>query len=170
MINNAHDLARELRCFRYILGRDDQFDLCLLVSILVLEELPTRHKDAYYSIVEHFAHKLQNTVPHHVIALAQGVRDGKYKELSQATTLNWIDHLYVLLPDENDVVLLGDSKFKKCDFFITVDWKTILRFRKELSEIGIEVRSPCQWLHDILPPSYLRDLHHLEDSKYFFDQ
>ena len=50
-----------------------------------------------------------------------------------------------IIPDIGDKMLICDSIAYKCDLFCTKDWKTILRYRKHLSSLPIEIVSPKQW-------------------------
>lgn len=50
------------------------------------------------------------------------------------------------LPDKTDRLLLGECKRAKCQAFITMDYKTILRFRDRIrNEAHVTTLSPSEW-------------------------
>lgn len=49
------------------------------------------------------------------------------------------------LPDKIDRLLLGECKRAKCQAFVTMDYKTILRFRDRIEKENIKVLSPSEW-------------------------
>jgi len=53
------------------------------------------------------------------------------------------------LKDRIDRLLLGEYRKRNFDAFITMDYKTILKYRSELIKEGINVHSPSMWLKSL---------------------
>ncbi len=56
-----------------------------------------------------------------------------------------------IFPDVSDRVLICDAVVYNCDCFCTVDWKTILRHRKNLVDLPLEIVTPLEWWEKIKP-------------------
>ena len=50
-----------------------------------------------------------------------------------------------VLPDMEDRVLITDAIVYRCDCFCTRDWQTILKYRKHLTSLPIEIITPTEW-------------------------
>jgi hypothetical protein len=56
------------------------------------------------------------------------------------------------LPNKIDRLLLGECRRAKCQAFITMDYRTILRFRNRIkNEARVNVYSPSEWWSLLLP-------------------
>ena len=53
--------------------------------------------------------------------------------------------LFDFLPDKMDRLLIGEYKRTKCQAFITMDYKTILKLRSRLRKEHVNVLSPSEW-------------------------
>jgi hypothetical protein len=55
------------------------------------------------------------------------------------------------LPDMEDRVLICDALAYNCDCFCTRDFRTILKHRKELDPLSIQILTPTEWWGSIKP-------------------
>lgn len=64
-----------------------------------------------------------------------------------------VDSQYLAtLPDRNDRILVAHAVAYGCDAFCTRDYKTILRYREQLSKVvGLRFLSPSEWWQDVEP-------------------
>ena len=56
-----------------------------------------------------------------------------------------------MLPQESDRQLIIDALESECDIFLTMDYKTIWRFREEVAPLGLTVMRPVELLEYIGP-------------------
>ncbi len=67
--------------------------------------------------------------------------------ISQTQTI-----LYDYLPGRMDRLLIGECKRNKCEAFITMDYRTILKFREQILHYDrIKVLSPTEWWNILAP-------------------
>ena len=63
-----------------------------------------------------------------------------------------LDHLLNFVPQEGDRKLLMDAKEFDCDFFLTVDYKTIIRYKTQIHKLlGLNVMSPTDMINYLKP-------------------
>jgi hypothetical protein len=102
----------------------------VVISSLTLEELTDSERtDLMRWGFELFEHSLQNAKD--LTALREGSFD-------QAILSDY-------LPDVNDRLLLGESKRAQCQVFLSMDYRTILRFAVRLRAEGLNVMSPSEY-------------------------
>lgn len=63
----------------------------------------------------------------------------------------WLSDLLESLPQESDRQLIIDALEYGCDVFLTMDYKTIWRYRDEVNRFGLRVMRPVELLEHIDP-------------------
>lgn len=63
----------------------------------------------------------------------------------------WLSDLLDVLPQESDRQLIIDAIEYGCDVFLTMDYKTIWRFRDTIDRFGLRVMRPVELLEHIRP-------------------
>ena len=63
----------------------------------------------------------------------------------------WLSELLEFLPQESDRQLVIDALERGCDVFLTMDYKTIWRYRDDLNRFGLQVMRPVELLEHIKP-------------------
>ncbi len=63
--------------------------------------------------------------------------------LSESTRLDF-------LPDYDDRLLIAEAMVLGCDIFLTLDRKTILRFRRKVIPLGLEPMTPAEFVRTYL--------------------
>ena len=76
-----------------------------------------------------------------------------YSELSHFTAIQRIRLAEILdgLPQESDRQLVIDAREYGCDFFLTMDYKTIWQYRQCVAPLGVNVVRPVELLDRIRP-------------------
>lgn len=148
---------RELRCdcmaLRYLIEKDDQFALQFVVSNTVVAELqktrPAGKRDELLSIAKELAIHFEDHQKEYL-------SESDLSPLSLSKKVYWVN-LYErggldFLPHEADRRLILDSVLQKCHLFLTVDRKTIWKFRSQLMQLGVEVKRPLEYLRSFMFP------------------
>lgn len=84
----------------------------------------------------------------------QDAKEGSsYSELSHFTYIERcrLSEMLKSLPQENDRQLIIDALEYGCDIFLTVDYKTVWRYRDEVCRFGLKVMRPIELLEYIRP-------------------
>jgi len=63
----------------------------------------------------------------------------------------WLSDLLEILPQESDRQLIIDALEYGCDVFLTMDYRTIWRYRDEVDRFGLRVMRPVELLEIIDP-------------------
>lgn len=75
---------------------------------------------------------------------------------SEITDFTFIQRRYLstqlnALPQESDRQLIIDALEQGCDIFLTMDYKTVWRYRDDVSRLGLKVMRPVELLEYIQP-------------------
>lgn len=132
--------ANDVKALRFILDIDDQLPFIFVTSKLTLTEITkappekrARMLDLYESL-RNYGNRLG------------WPRPSKLPPRPAKGTLN---SLRQILPHDNDARHVYYSLVKRCNIFLTSDWRTILRQRKKLATFGVNAKSPYELVADI---------------------
>ena len=82
------------------------------------------------------------------------VKEGlSYSEITHFTFIQrrYLSTMLNLLPQESDRQLIIDAMECGCDIFLTMDYKTVWRYRDDVSLLGLKVMRPVELLAYIRP-------------------
>ena len=76
-----------------------------------------------------------------------------YSEVERFTAAQrcWLSDQLEILPQESDRQLIIDALEYGCDVFLTMDYKTIWRYRDDVNRFGLRVMRPVELLEHIDP-------------------
>lgn len=137
--------VNNVKALRFILDVDDQLPFIFLTSKLTLAEIQQAPQDKkermfeFYEILLKYSNA-QNW-PRPPIPLPQPKR-------------GTLAILRSILPHENDAKHAYFSMLRRCNVFMTCDYKSILNYRKELEMIGVNAKSP----YDLVVSIYGKEL------------
>jgi hypothetical protein len=152
-ITTDRELRRDCMALRYLIEKDDQFALQFVISSTVVAELektqPAGKKDELLSIVNQLAIHFEDHQKEYL-------SESELPLLSPTQRMSWVN-LYErgglnFLPHEADRRLVLDSVLERCHLFLTVDRKTIWNFRSQLTELGVNVKRPLEYLRSFMFP------------------
>ncbi|MXY12175.1 MAG: hypothetical protein F4Z00_13645 [Acidimicrobiaceae bacterium] len=148
--------------------RDDMFALAdfmalgrrngwpIAVSPGILEELGAIRQPGKRLALTVWANELA-----HYCAQLRESRDAAeascYGEVERFTVAQrcWLSDRLAILPQESDRQLVIDALEHGCDVFLTMDYKTIWRYRDELDRFGLRVMRPVELLEHVDPQAGL---------------
>lgn len=76
-----------------------------------------------------------------------------YSEITHFTFIQrrYLSTMLNVLPQESDRQLIVDALECGCDIFLTMDYKTVWRYRDDVSRLGLKVMRPAELLEYIRP-------------------
>jgi hypothetical protein len=83
-----------------------------------------------------------------IVAYQGGLKKTRASNLPSPITT---EALLSTLPDIPDRILIKDALMSECDTFCTRDWKTLLRYRKQLHQLPLRFLAPHEWRECIKP-------------------
>ncbi len=83
----------------------------------------------------------------------EGTTESLYRELTPFTFIQrlYLSSVLTNLPDENDRQLVIDALEYGCDIFLTMDYRTLWRYRVEVGRLGLQVMRPVEFMDYIRP-------------------
>lgn len=122
----------DIHALRNIFGPATRSPVVPLISTLSLNELSLTGNKQKRDVLLQWGFDL--------LEYSIDVRESNVGSLTPQQTL-----LSDFLPDKIDRLLIGEYKRTKCHAFITMDYKTILKFRSRLKKEHVNVLSPSEW-------------------------
>ncbi len=76
-----------------------------------------------------------------------------YSELTHFTYIQrqYLSDVLKKLPDESDRQPIVDALEYGCDLFLTMDYRTVWRYREEVAQLGVQVMRPIEFMDYISP-------------------
>ena len=76
-----------------------------------------------------------------------------YNEITHFTSIQrcYLSGVLKELPDESDRQLIIDAFEYGCDMFLTMDYRTVWRYRDEVARLGLQVMRPIEFMDYIRP-------------------
>lgn len=128
-----NQLKQDIDALRNIFGSTTRSPVIPVISTLSLHELSRTPKEKKRRSLLNFGFEL--------LEYSVDVAGYDMNSLTPQQAL-----LSDFLPGKTDQLLLGECKRAKCQAFITMDYKTILRFRARIEEEeNIKALSPSEW-------------------------
>ena len=81
------------------------------------------------------------------------VEESSYRELTHFTCIQRrrLSDLLASLPQDVDRQLIVDAREFGCDIFLTMDYRTIWKYRDEISQVGLRAMRPVELLEHVRP-------------------
>jgi len=131
-------MQSDIHALRNILGPVTKTPVVPIISVLSLHELSLASELKRKALLDYGFELLDYSVR---------VGEAEFNMLAQNKTL-FAD----FLPHRIDRLLIGESKRAKCQAFITMDYRSILRFAERINrEDHIMVLSPSEWWNILEP-------------------
>ena len=125
----------------------------IAVSSKTLDELEATPRDDKRFALANWGKELAHYFTSHSDDSSDEVETSTYQELSHFTFIQR-RHLSALLselPQESDRQLIIDALEYGCDIFLTMDYKTVWRYRDGVSRLGIKIMRPVELMEYIRP-------------------
>ena len=152
---NMHKKHKELRAdciaLRWLIDKDDEFSLQFVTSKHVLNELLKTQNLAKRRELEEIFQQLASHFKIYAIDYLEEsdlppLKPGDEGLFAQLLARGYLD----FLPQSNDRLLIVDALRMQCHVFLTTDRKTICDYRKQLSELGIDVQRPSEFVSNLV--------------------
>ena len=133
------------------LGRRNGWPIA--VSQRTLEELEATPRPGKHSELSMWGNELAYYFRSNAGEILNKVERSSSIELAHITSLNSssLNEVLRVLPQEADRRLIVDALKYGCDVFLTMDYKTVWRYRDEVGQLEIQVMRPSELLEHISP-------------------
>jgi len=140
-LGHKEKLRRDFKALRFILDKDDELPFIFTTSNLTKMELsrirdPSKRERAleFYDSLNEYGNPMGWPSPTYVPAKpSQGILERISLILRKNPRFR-----------ENDAKHIFQSLIKRCNIFLTSDWKTILQYQHGLENLGVNAKSPYQ--------------------------
>jgi hypothetical protein len=140
-LGHKEKLQRDLKALRFILDKDDDLPFIFTTSNLTklelsrIPELSKRERSLEFcDLLLNYGNPNNWPSPINVPA-----KPNKCMLERISSILRQSPHY-----NENDTRHIYQSLIKKCNIFLTSDWKTILKYQSDLENLGVHAKSPYQ--------------------------
>lgn len=150
-IKMPKELRTDCIALRWLIDKDDEFNLQFVASKHVLEELLETQGATKRRELEELFQQLESHFGIHTIDYLEEsdlppVEPGGEGLSSQLLAGGYLG----FLPQFYDRMLIVDALRMRCHVLLTTDRKTILKYRKRLRLLGINVQRPSEYVSNLV--------------------